>query len=173
MPIGASTAPLAAMNPKPVKRAAAAIHHYAGNDSDEDTHLLVPAAADNDDDDPAGKNDAVLLTSMRTRLAQAAATLPCFGLGAWWLTGGSAAHAAAAPAAETAGTASAAALVEAPFKSMLGPKAVWWLESCVGIGAVKMGLPGLAAQLCFLAPPVKASFCRSTFPQRNRCVAQP
>lgn len=34
----------------------------------------------------------------------------------------------------------------------LGPNAIWWLESCVGVGSFKIGLPGLAAQVCFFAP---------------------
>ena len=29
---------------------------------------------------------------------------------------------------------------------------VWLLESCVGIGSVKLGLPGIAAQFFFLSP---------------------
>eukprot|EP00035_Acanthoeca_spectabilis_P011961 m.211270 g.211270 ORF g.211270 m.211270 type:complete len:164 (-) comp15491_c0_seq7:1116-1607(-) len=36
--------------------------------------------------------------------------------------------------------------------SSLGPTAVWLLESCVSIGSVKLGLPGVAAQFFFASP---------------------
>jgi len=32
--------------------------------------------------------------------------------------------------------------------SWLSPSATWWLESCVGFGDIRLGLPGLAAQVC-------------------------
>eukprot|EP00037_Helgoeca_nana_P020726 m.206973 g.206973 ORF g.206973 m.206973 type:complete len:195 (+) comp25376_c0_seq1:85-669(+) len=35
---------------------------------------------------------------------------------------------------------------------LLGPTAVWLLESCVGIGSIKLGLPGVAAQFFFASP---------------------
>jgi hypothetical protein len=35
---------------------------------------------------------------------------------------------------------------------MLGPKATWWLSECVSVGAIKVGLPGLAAQVFFFSP---------------------
>lgn len=37
-------------------------------------------------------------------------------------------------------------------ESWLNPTMTWWLESCVGIGGISLGLPGLAAQVMFLAP---------------------
>lgn len=39
-----------------------------------------------------------------------------------------------------------------PASPYVGETARWWLESCVGIGSVKMGLPGIAAFAPVLAP---------------------
>jgi solute carrier family 50 protein (sugar transporter) len=39
-----------------------------------------------------------------------------------------------------------------PSESWLSPGITWWLESCVGFNGISLGLPGLAAQVMFLAP---------------------
>jgi len=49
-------------------------------------------------------------------------------------------------------TATAAAASTAEPLLSLGPTSVWLLESCIGVGSVKMGLPGVAAQVFFLSP---------------------
>jgi len=53
-----------------------------------------------------------------------------------------------------AGAAAAAALAAAPSAALcqVNPTTQWLLESCVPLGSVSMGLPGLAAQYFFLSP---------------------
>lgn len=35
---------------------------------------------------------------------------------------------------------------------LIGPKVTWWLSECVNVGGIKLGLPGLAAQIFFFSP---------------------
>jgi len=35
---------------------------------------------------------------------------------------------------------------------LIGPKMTWWLSECVNVGGIKLGLPGLAAQIFFFSP---------------------
>lgn len=79
----------------------------------------------------------------------------------------------------TAGSATFIGAASASETSWLSPSATWWLESCVGFGDIRLGLPGLAAQVVFLAPmqamkEIKASGSTGKLPlmpYSSMCVA--
>jgi len=40
----------------------------------------------------------------------------------------------------------------AAAEPLIGPKATWWLSECLNLGGIKVGLPGIAAQMFFFSP---------------------